>query len=69
MLRRVALRLFCRDSDADPQLMKGRIFWMRYGRMDGDPMEERPKTEIRLITKSSFEIQKQQESFSRGSIG
>lgn len=69
MFRRVPLRLFCRDLDTGPQPKKGRIFWRQYGRMDGGPMEERQKTAIRLITKSSFEIQERQVSFSRGSIG
>lgn len=41
MLRPVELRLFCGEWDADLQLMKGRILWMRYGRMASTPMEER----------------------------
>jgi hypothetical protein len=34
--------------------------------MDGDLIEERQKIEIRFITKSSLKMQKQLESFFRG---
>jgi len=68
MPRRAQSKIFWIDSVADPRPRKDKTFWRQFVLMVGGLMERPQNLRIWLIIKSSLEILKLRENFSRGFI-